>query len=104
MRARPDFPAPGDLQANAGPAARDAFKRATDARSAWLACSAAFCTAILDSIGEWLPWRGTAYAVPQYPAVPDFFFAPRGRVKSRGRSTPRWKAEDVSFLPMCRLA
>jgi hypothetical protein len=30
------------------PAARDAFKRATDARAAWLACSAA----ILDSIGE----------------------------------------------------
>ncbi len=20
----------------------------------------------------WLPWPGTAYAVPQYPAVPDF--------------------------------
>jgi hypothetical protein len=23
---------------------------------------------------HWLPWPGTAYAVPQYPAVPDFFF------------------------------
>ena len=23
---------------------------------------------------KWLPWRGTAYAVPQYPAVPNFFF------------------------------
>ncbi len=46
------FPVPADLQANAGPAARDAFKRATDARAAWLACSAAFCVAILDSIGE----------------------------------------------------
>ena len=22
----------------------------------------------------WLPWPGTAYAVAQYPAVPDFFF------------------------------
>ena len=52
LRVRPDFPAPPDLQANAGPAARDAFKRATDARQAWLACSAAFCVAILDSIGE----------------------------------------------------
>jgi hypothetical protein len=52
LRARPDFPAPADLQANAGPAARDAFKRATDARAAWLACSAAFSVAILDSIGE----------------------------------------------------
>ncbi len=52
LRVRPDFPAPPDLQANAGPAARDVFKRATDARSAWLACSAAFCVAILDSIGE----------------------------------------------------
>jgi hypothetical protein len=52
LRAIPDFPVPADLQANAGPAARDAFKRATDARSAWLACSAAFCAAILDSIGE----------------------------------------------------
>ncbi len=52
LRVRPDFPAPPDLQANAGPAARDAFKRATDARVAWLACSAAFCVAILDSIGE----------------------------------------------------
>ena len=52
LRVRPDFPPPPDLQANAGPAARDVFKRATDARSAWLACSAAFCVAILDSIGE----------------------------------------------------
>ncbi len=52
MRARPDFPIPADLQANVGPAARDAFKRATDARAAWLACSADFCVAILDSIGE----------------------------------------------------
>jgi hypothetical protein len=23
---------------------------------------------------RWLLWRGTAYAVPQYPAVPDFVF------------------------------
>ncbi len=38
-RSRPDFLIPADLQANAGPAARDAFKRATDARAAWLACS-----------------------------------------------------------------
>jgi hypothetical protein len=52
LRARPDFPVPADLQANAGPAARDAFERATDARAAWLACSAAFCVAILNSIGE----------------------------------------------------
>jgi hypothetical protein len=52
LRARPDFPIPADLQANAGPAARDVFKRATDARAAWLACSAAFAVAILDSIGE----------------------------------------------------
>jgi hypothetical protein len=29
LRARPDFLVPADLQANAGPAARDAFKRAT---------------------------------------------------------------------------
>ena len=52
LRDRPEFPAPPDLHAQAGPAARDAFKRATDARSAWLACSAAFCVAILESIGE----------------------------------------------------
>ncbi len=39
LRARPDFPAPVDLQANAGPAAHDAIKRATDAKAAWLACS-----------------------------------------------------------------
>jgi hypothetical protein len=43
---------PADLAANAGPAARDVFKCATDSRAAWLACSAAFCTAILESIGE----------------------------------------------------
>ncbi len=30
LRARPDFPIPADLQANAGPAARDVFKRAMD--------------------------------------------------------------------------
>jgi hypothetical protein len=52
LRARPDFPVPADLQANSGPAARDVFKRATDSRTAWLACSAAFAIAILDSIGE----------------------------------------------------
>ncbi len=52
LRARPDFPIPADLQGNAGSAARDAFKRATDARATWLACSAAFCVVILDSIGE----------------------------------------------------
>jgi hypothetical protein len=52
LRARPDFPAPADLAAGDSPAVRDAFKRATDARSAWLAVSAAFCAAILDSIGE----------------------------------------------------
>ena len=52
LRARPDFPAPAALNAGDGPAVRDAFKRATDARASWLACSAAFCAAILDSIGE----------------------------------------------------
>ncbi len=42
------------MQANANPAVRDVFKRATDSRAAWLACSAAFAfaVAILDSIGE----------------------------------------------------
>ncbi len=52
MRARPDFPAPANLATGDGPAVRDAFTRVTDARSAWLAVSAAFCAAILDSIGE----------------------------------------------------
>jgi hypothetical protein len=52
LRARPDLPAPAALAAGDGPAVRDAFKRATDARSAWLAVSAAFCAAILDSKGE----------------------------------------------------
>ncbi len=52
LRARSDFPAPAALAAGDGPAVRDAIKRATDARSAWLAVSAAFCAAILDSIGE----------------------------------------------------
>jgi hypothetical protein len=52
LRARPDFPAPADLAAGDGLAVRDAFKRATATRSAWLAVSAAFCAAILDSIGE----------------------------------------------------
>ena len=52
LRARPDFPVPAALAAGDGPALRDAFKRATAARAAWLAVSAAFCAAILDSIGE----------------------------------------------------
>jgi hypothetical protein len=52
LRARPDFPAPADLAAGEGPAVRDAFKRATDVRASWLACSAAFCAGILHSIGE----------------------------------------------------
>ncbi len=47
-----DTPAPADLVAGDGPAVRDAFKRATDARASWLAYSVAFCAAILDSIGE----------------------------------------------------
>jgi hypothetical protein len=51
FRDRPDFPVPVDLQANAGPQAHDAFKRATDSRAAWLAYSAAFGVAIMDSIG-----------------------------------------------------
>ncbi len=55
LRARPDFPAPADLAAGDGHAVRDAFKRATDAKSSWLACSAAFCAAIIDSIGKRLP-------------------------------------------------
>ena len=48
---RPEFPAPAALGAGANPAARDVFKRTTDSRAAWLACSASFCAAILDSIG-----------------------------------------------------
>ncbi len=40
------------LGANANPAARDVFKRATYSRAAWLASSASFCAAILDSIGD----------------------------------------------------
>ena len=52
MRDRPEFPAPAALGANANPAARDVFKRATDSRAAWLACSASFCAAILESIGD----------------------------------------------------
>ncbi len=52
LRDRPEFPAPAALGAQANPAARDAFKRATDSRAAWLACSASFCAAILESIGE----------------------------------------------------
>ncbi len=52
LRAIPDFPAPADLAAGDGPAVRDNFKRATAARAAWLEVSAAFCAAILDSIGE----------------------------------------------------
>ncbi len=46
------FPAPAALGAGANPAARDVFKRATDSRAAWLACSASFCAAILESIGD----------------------------------------------------
>jgi hypothetical protein len=52
LRDRPEFPAPAALGAGANPAARDVFKRATDSRAAWLACSASFCAAILDSIGD----------------------------------------------------
>ncbi len=52
MRVRPDFPEPAALAVGANPAARDAFKRATESRAALLACSAPFLLAILDSIGE----------------------------------------------------
>ncbi len=52
LRDRPEFPAPAALGADANPAARDVFKRATDSRAAWLACSVFFCAAILDSIGD----------------------------------------------------
>ncbi len=34
LRDRPEFPAPAALGANANPAARDVFKRATDSRAA----------------------------------------------------------------------
>ncbi len=52
LRDRPEFPAPAALGAGANPAARDVLKRATDSRAAWFACSASFCAAILDSIGD----------------------------------------------------
>ncbi len=39
FRNKPDFPAPAALSAGANSAARDVFKRATDSRAAWLACS-----------------------------------------------------------------
>jgi hypothetical protein len=52
MRDRPESPAPAALGAGANPAARGVFKRTTDSRAAWLACSASFCAAILDSIGD----------------------------------------------------
>jgi hypothetical protein len=52
LRDRPEFPVPAALGAGANPAARDVFKRATDSRASWLACSASFCAAILDSIGD----------------------------------------------------
>ncbi len=52
LRDRSEFPAPAALGANANPAARDVFKRATYSRAAWLACSASFCAAILESIGD----------------------------------------------------
>ncbi len=52
LRVRPDFPEPAALATGANLAARDAFKRATKSRAAWLACSASFCLAILDSIGK----------------------------------------------------
>jgi hypothetical protein len=68
LRVRPDFPIPADLQANAGPAARDAFKRATDARAA---CSAALCVAILDSLGE-----STRLAISD-PETHTFHLSPR---------------------------
>jgi hypothetical protein len=51
LRARPNFPEPAALAAGAGSAARDAFKRATESRAAWLACSTSFCVALLESIG-----------------------------------------------------
>ncbi len=52
LRDRPDFPEHAALATSANPAARDAFKRATESRVAWLACSASFCLAILNNIGE----------------------------------------------------
>jgi hypothetical protein len=52
LRDRPAFPAPAALGAGANAAARDVFKRATDSKAAWLACSASFCAAILESIGD----------------------------------------------------
>ncbi len=52
LRDRPEFPPPAALGAGANPAARDVFKRAMNFRAAWLACSASFCAAIIDSIGD----------------------------------------------------
>jgi hypothetical protein len=46
------LPKPAALATGTNPAARDAFKRATEGRAALLACSASFLLTILDSIGE----------------------------------------------------
>ncbi len=59
------------MGAQANPAARDAFKRATDSRAAWLACSASFCAAILESIGE-----GNRLAISD-PATDTLHLSPR---------------------------
>ena len=48
MRDRPEFPAPAALGANANPA----LGANANSRAAWLACSASFCAAILESIGD----------------------------------------------------
>ena len=93
LRARPDFPEPAALAAGANPAARDAFKRATESRAALLACAASFLLAILDSIGEANrlaisdPHRSPDRHPPSYPAWRHHCddCPPRGDDGCRGR-------------------
>jgi hypothetical protein len=51
-RALPQYPAPAPLIAGDGPATRDIFKAATDARHAHLSAMATLTTVLLTSIGE----------------------------------------------------
>ncbi len=85
------------LGAGANPAARDVFKRATDSRAAWLACSASFCAAILDSIGD------TNRLAIADPDTDTLHFDPRDIIIAMSDVAPRdddgCRGRRVAFTP-----
>jgi hypothetical protein len=91
-RALPTYPAPTPLIAGDGPATRDIFKAATDARHAHLSALAKLTTVLLTSIGE---TNRNAIAHPLYDTQ---LLTPRGIMTAMSNMHGVFTQSDVDAL------